>query len=171
MVDLTCVDWDYASNKSRNKYLHKFFNLYKDMSIDMSSYNSVSISDIDNLEQELYLRSTLRSKIFLYLKDENIVAYIVLSPDDRSKFRVWLDELFVDMRYRNRGYGSYIVKNTISIAKKLNYKELFLQVSEHNKIAKAIYEVNGFVRYLDLKKLDLEYLTFINHRVYSLNLE
>ena len=171
MTDLTCIDWDYTSNKSKNKYLYKFFNLYKDMSIDMSFYNSsISISDIDNLEQELYLRSTLKSKIFLYLKNDNIAAYTVLSPDDKNKTRCWLDELFVDMKYRNRGYGSYIVKNTISLTRELNYKELFLQVSENNNIAKRIYKNSGFTRSVHLKNLDLEYLTFINQRVYFIAL-
>ena len=171
MLDLTCVNWDYTSNKSKNKYLYKFFNLYKDMSIDMSFYNkAIRISDIDDFESELYLRKVYKSKILLYFKEDELVAYAIISPDTKNYSRYWLDELFISRMYRHRGYGSCILKSIISVLKKNKYKELFLQVSEYNKIAKHLYEKNGFVRYLDLKKLDLEYLTFINQRVYFANL-
>ena len=59
-------------------------------------------------------------------------------------FQVVLDEaqinyFVVDQKYRERGFGSYLMSYLIKQCKKLNLNKLLLEVSESNVIAEGFY--------------------------------
>ena len=69
---------------------------------------------------------------------ENIIIGICV-------FQVVLDEaqinyFVVDQRFRERGFGSYLMKNLIKRCEKLNLNKLLLEVSQSNITAERFYK-------------------------------
>ena len=64
-------------------------------------------------------------------------------------FHVVLDEaqinfFAVNQKYRNKGYGSYLMSSLIKECEKLNIKKLFLEVSHKNITAEKFYSCFNF---------------------------
>ena len=57
----------------------------------------------------------------------------------------------VDPQFRNKRYGSKLLKKLISIAKKEKINEIFLEVSINNSVAKKLYQ-NAGVRQIGQRK-------------------
>jgi ribosomal-protein-alanine N-acetyltransferase len=78
---------------------------------------------------------------FVYESDNKPVAYII--------FETVLDEgnitdLAVEAKYRNKGIGKELIEKTLSLAKELKIKSIFLEVRESNEAARKLYRKLGF---------------------------
>lgn len=63
----------------------------------------------------------------------------------RPEGRLWLDRLFIDMRYQGRGYGSAALSGLIErLEKEYGLSEIYLSVVEGNPTAAKLYQKFGF---------------------------
>jgi len=62
-----------------------------------------------------------------------------------------MDEIYIQKKYRHQGYGTATLKRVEKIAKKLNYDKVGIQVFTHNKVAKILYDNEGFNSILEFR--------------------
>lgn len=138
-------------------------------------YRAATLSDVDVLLplmrclqaddpwsvpfREEKVRETLRELIalagraFLICAAEVCVGYLVLSFDFSLEFggkNAWIDELFVQREFRNKGIGSKTVEFAAGAARECGAKVLHLEVNRGNQ-AIDLYRRCGFAdhdRYL-----------------------
>jgi len=117
-----------------------------------------------------YMQHSLQKNRLPYtyglFSDDNLIGIYQFRLDDlfvRPDIYPWLANVYIDVAYRNKGYGKLIMKSIESNAKKcLNYKEIYLYTT-HN----GLYENYGweFVSEID---------TYLENnriqRLYKLNL-
>ncbi len=80
----------------------------------------------------------MRKKIFDYwgLYEENeLIGFCLYQIKDNTK--VYLKHFLIDKKYRRKGYGIYLVKETL---KKYSDKQIFVEVLFTNQIAKKFFE-------------------------------
>ncbi|MDH4249507.1 MAG: GNAT family N-acetyltransferase [Deltaproteobacteria bacterium] len=108
---------------------------------------------MDRLEQEAFntpwSRELLRGAIVnaeyivrvLRLPGEGLLGfYIAHGVEERCN----LDNLVVDLAFRNRGYGSLLIRDWIEQAERRGLARLTLQVNTANRDAQRLYEGLGF---------------------------
>ncbi len=79
---------------------------------------------------------------FLINQDEEVAGYVVLSTVLETAEIIYL---YINKRFRTKGLGFLLLKEVFNeLNQKNNITEVFLEVSEDNKIAKQLYENLGF---------------------------
>jgi ribosomal-protein-alanine N-acetyltransferase len=72
---------------------------------------------------------------------DQMVAYILINiAGDEAHIM----HLAVDPEHRRKGYGAYLLKNTLQEMAKLYKQAVILEVNENNRAAIALYEKIGF---------------------------
>ncbi len=102
-----------------------------------SSYNWTKQMFIDEINNE----KTVFNVLFV---DEHIAGYIV--------YHIVIDEaeilnIVIDEKFKKKGYGTYLLKNTIEDLHNKNIKTVFLEVGEKNIAAISLYKNWGFKKY------------------------
>ncbi len=135
----------------------------------MTTYNPISISDIENIIQlmeEFYLidnypfDSEISSEIFnQFLADENlgkawlifhkneIVGYVILTYVFSFEYQgkiAFLDELYIKENARGKGIGKETIAFIQQEAPKLSLKIIYLEVESHNDAAQKLYIAKDF---------------------------
>ncbi|MEG0284238.1 MAG: ribosomal protein S18-alanine N-acetyltransferase [Erysipelotrichales bacterium] len=136
----------------------------------------IRVGNIDDIEQILDIHKSLfkvpytyssfkfdiedKYNIFhIYEKNNIIVGYF--------SFKILVDEgelitIAVKKDHQNEGIATLLLDDLISNAQQINLKNIFLEVSEHNKIAQKLYKNFGFeytyTRYLYYGKDDNAYI-------------
>ena len=63
-----------------------------------------------------------------------------------------INNIAVRQNYRRLGIGDMLMKDMLCIAKKLNIKEMYLEVRSDNTAARTLYEKHGFTKCGERKK-------------------
>lgn len=115
----------------------------------MNNTDFEAISPILSLEfDDFWSTTTLKEE----LENENSTYIVAKKADEIVGFAgIWksvddvhITDIVVKKNYRKNGIGSLLLKELISLTKKLNYKELTLEVNAKNEIAKKLYLKYGF---------------------------
>ena len=81
-------------------------------------------------------------KVVAILKENKIVGiYVVHTIFDEAHINFFS----IKKNFRQKGYGSYLMKYLIKQCKKLNIKKILLEVSETNSIAEVFYSKFNFL--------------------------
>ncbi len=88
-------------------------------------------------------------KFNVLFANEVVVGYII--------YHTVIDEaeilnIVIDNEFKGKGYGTYLLKETIEELKKKSIKNVFLEVGEKNIVATALYEKFKFEKYNIRKK-------------------
>ncbi len=135
----------------------------------MTTYNSISISDIENIIQlmeEFYsidnypFDSKISEELFnQFLADENlgkawlilhkneIVGYVILTYVFSFEYQgkiAFLDELYIRENARGKGIGKETIAFIQQEAPKLSLKIIYLEVESHNDAAQKLYIAKDF---------------------------
>lgn len=135
----------------------------------MTTYNPISISDIENIIQlmeEFYhidnypFDSKISEELFKqFLTDENlgkawlilhkneIVGYVILTYVFSFEYQgkiAFLDELYIRENARGKGIGKETIAFIQQEAAKLSLKIIYLEVETHNDAAQKLYIANDF---------------------------
>lgn len=114
------------------------------------------LEDLKNLEKELFGEKAWSENL---LKEEikNPASVILIAEGKKEilgyligKFILDEGELLrigVKTQYQRRGLGKKLLKDFFELAKSKGIKEIFLEVSEENKIALSLYQKMGFMPY------------------------
>ena len=153
------INWNYNDNQEFNQYIDLFIKMTNQMDKDMSVYDGESIVDtIQSIKNKIKTRwNDCNSKVFLYFTEEyDSIGYVHIMDSSYKNIRAgWLSELFINTSYRNKGYGTIIMKNVLDYFKEQKYQKVFLQVHEENRNAKALYDKFKFTTFSRILNLEL----------------
>lgn len=115
------------------KYLDKILEIDK----TGSSYNWTRQMFVDEINNE----NSVFNVLFV---DDHIVGYII--------YHIVIDEaeilnIVIDNNFKGKGYGTFLLKETIEEIKKKNIKNVFLEVGEQNIAAISLYKKFNFKKY------------------------
>lgn len=111
---------------------------------DFEAISPILSSEFDDFWSTNTLKEELENANSTYIVakiNQEIVGFagIWKSVDD-----VHITDIVVKKNYRQKGIGSSLLQELISLTKKLNYKELTLEVNAKNDPAKKLYFKYGF---------------------------
>jgi ribosomal-protein-alanine N-acetyltransferase len=122
--------------------------------------STVSIKDLDEIfrlesntfKKDAFSKTSILNLIlkntffFKLISDDNsneIVGFIIVIQD--QEYRVNLINLLISKQYKNKGYGSHLLKYTLNKIKGMNNIEVIvLNVNSKNKVAISLYQKFGF---------------------------
>lgn len=110
--------------------------LAKEYPFDRSAYSD---SDLDRIA-EVY--GGARETFFIAEDSGKIVGTAGVKED--AKEDALLRRLFVEERYRRRGYGSALVKRAIEFCRNKNYKRMIFRCTDRMSDAMRLCVKNGF---------------------------
>lgn len=119
----------------RTAYRHIFKN-------DKVSFNEMQVLDL-----ALAFRDKEAELDNLYVYDDGIVKGLIkwgAIYDNDTENSIEIFELYIDPFFQGKGIGSFLIKDCIETAQKLNNRKIFLWVLEKNYLARKIYEKHGF---------------------------
>jgi GNAT superfamily N-acetyltransferase len=137
--------------------LDSIFKLMQRMQLDVPWTESFDESRVRYNLSEL-LQNPVYGLIYLVSDLNRAVAYLIICFDYSLEYRgkgAWVDELFVEPDYRQRGIGAYLLDLAESASRKQGAQFLHLEVSHGNR-AIELYRRRSFVdhkRYLMTKQL------------------
>lgn len=169
--NITRIDWNYNDNKEFNKYIELFIPMAKQMDKDMAVYDyyKYSLITVQYVKDQIKnFWNKCNGKVFLYFNEDfNLIGYTILTDSIYENIRAaWISELFINIPYRNKGYGTIIMKDILSYFKEQKYQRVFLQVYENNKSARALYDKFNFTNFARILELGLENLKENQYIVY-----
>ena len=124
----------------------------KEMTItELNDIKDILTSDFDDFWNYNILKEELKSKNSKY-----IIAIINREIVGFAGIKIILDEsdimnIVTKKNYRNKGIGSLLLENLITISNNLNLNSITLEVNEENMPAIRLYEKFGF-RNLGIRK-------------------
>lgn len=143
-----------------NRYFREIYIIYKNW-LKESSYE---INEKEYLNEYLnsFNEDTLPNIYAMIINDTLIGMYELSVKDfiDEEKYTPYLSRVYVKEQYRGLGYGKELINHSISTAKSLNYKKLYLHTHHNN-----LYEKYGFKF---LKEVKTKYGS---KRIYELDLK
>lgn len=88
------------------------------------------------------------------LKDKNVERFLLFDGEDlvgnltivkcwiawARSYLLMLEEININRKYRNKGYGLRLLDYAISYAKKIKARELWVETGKENKTAQKLYE-------------------------------
>ena len=80
---------------------------------------------------------------FILKKDKWIIGYMSLQLQPKKDF-IHLFHIFIDRKYRGKGFGKLLAQKAISYAKENNIPAITLFVNPNNPTAIKLYESFGF---------------------------
>jgi ribosomal protein S18 acetylase RimI-like enzyme len=135
----------------------------------MTTYNPISISDIENIIQLMgefyridnypfdieisrelfnqFLADENLGKAWLILHQNEIVGYVILTYVFSFEYQgkiAFLDELYIRENARGKGIGKETIAFIQQEAAKLSLKIIYLEVESHNHAAQKLYIANDF---------------------------
>lgn len=138
--NLTDKELDFIINSHYNHWVKYNPKMNKDNTI----YKFTELYTKDELPFGIALFNQKTMVGFCVLKYENLKDYPEIHP--------WISDLLIFEKYRNNGYGKYLLNYALSIFKNLGYKRAFLwtdQVPEY-------YKKLGYTYQMKVKKNESE---------------
>ena len=112
-----------------------------------------------NFEVNNFYSSTLNNEdkiLFGYYLEDILIGYIYIyetySNNNKGYF---IDALYVEEEYRNKGYGRELINEAISYAEGHEGKFIDIKVLNANTIAKELYKSNGFNEFKVMLRKDI----------------
>lgn len=160
--------WNNKDPKEYAKYESTIIRLLNELDKDSTRHdNRMKFRSV----QKQFLKSLDKNKtILLYLKDDEVVGLTLMVVSEGLVSTMSISDLIVDSKYRNKGYGSYILEDSINYAKERKFKNVCLQVFTNNTVAKNMYLKRGFKPVTEFMMLGLESMNTINKDTYILEI-
>lgn len=80
---------------------------------------------------------------YMAFVEEQLVGYMALKPDDKSK-KMFLSKIYVEKQNRRNGISSMFLNIAIELSRKYDYSTIWLTVNKNNLSSIAAYECLGF---------------------------
>ncbi|MFX1328070.1 MAG: GNAT family N-acetyltransferase [Promethearchaeota archaeon] len=127
--------------------------------MEVKEVNSRDLKKIVHLEQEVFKKNAFskdlieklieNNRFFLKLETSKIrkklIGFIIVVKDGKNSVNII--NFLINPRFQNKGYGSYLLQETIKEIKKLSdIKKIILNVQISNSVAIRLYEKFNFKR-------------------------
>ena len=101
-----------------------------------------------------YINSLINDNLNIFVvleKEKEIIGFLYAYEETKGHFPfhkkrkyIVLDNIVIDEKYRNNGYGEKLLNYIIEYAKNGNYDDIVLYVYKFNENAIKLYEKKGF---------------------------
>ena len=131
LIETKFTDFIKKEMKTFNREMNYFY--YSSLNDDFPS--------TDN-EEETYKfhEKTIFFEINLFSKQ---IGFIIIVPGKTKKV-VWITDFYIVKNFRNKGYGTEIIKKLKNLLKSKGFEKITLTVFNKNINAVKLYEKNGF---------------------------
>lgn len=123
--------------------------------IKMTSGDLEPLSDDEIKKQVQQMADDADSWHWMIQADDKIVGHINLNKLDNQKAELQI--VIGEKEYWGRGIGKKAVELVLASAKKLNHKEIYVEVRPENQRARNLYKSAGFIE-KGIKKYRNKYL-------------
>src|SRR5262249_40961319 len=96
--------------------------------------------------RSLFRNESLATPYFVF-RGEQRIGYVILTryhSVEKGGLTIYVDELYVEEKYRRTGVGRVIMEKIIEIARTQGAKTLWAQAEPHNQAAQAFFTSQGF---------------------------
>jgi len=105
-----------------------------------------SMINIEEGVKSLLRNETLATPYFIKMGEER-VGYVILTryhSVEKGGLTIYIDELYVEDRYRKKGIGGKVMSEIMQLARTLGAKTLWVQTEPYNKAAQSFFTGHGF---------------------------
>lgn len=105
-----------------------------------------SMIHIEEGVKSLLRNEQLATPYFIQMGDER-VGYVILTKYhsvEKGGLTIYIDELYVEDRYRKKGIGGRVMEEVLQMARMLGAKTLWAQTETYNKSAQSFFKGHGF---------------------------
>ncbi|MFM8270346.1 MAG: GNAT family N-acetyltransferase [Pseudomonadota bacterium] len=102
--------------------------------------------NIEEGVKSLLRNESLATPYFIQMGEER-VGYVILTryhSVEKGGLTIYIDELYVEDRYRKKGIGGKVMEEIMQLARTLGAKTLWAQTETYNKAAQSFFKGNGF---------------------------
>lgn len=96
---------------------------------------------------EKFIHNKQLGRLWLLQSEGTSIGYLALTFGFSFEYGgrdAFIDELYLDEAFRNKGFGTSILKQLDVEAKSLDVKAIHLEVERHNEGGKKLYKKSGF---------------------------
>jgi len=93
-----------------------------------------------------------KSKLYFLINQKGLVGFYSLRSI-KQKTVLYVDELVIDTKFRDKGFGTKVMENIISYAKRNRYEKIQLHSNFRRKETHRFYQKLGFKKNISLISL------------------
>ena len=115
--------------------------------VDPMSSESVVPTSAPRTAMEQLISDPSAGRVWIIRADGHSIGYVILVFSFSVEFggrTAFVDELYIDERWRGRGVGKLVLEQITDRARQLRVQNLLLEVTESNTPARRLYERAGF---------------------------
>jgi GNAT superfamily N-acetyltransferase len=156
MKELHPLDFINKVELKKRKYRPSHYKINQELQklekARISGYNQ-AVDDLNNLKKQLlqeYRNSFSNKGIgteMITIQGKGLIKYYIMKGNDQAAAFVEFLNIYVYPEYRNKGYGSKLIKLLAQEAKRRNISCIYVKVSKHNQLFKNFLKKNGFFHY------------------------
>ena len=93
------------------------------------------------------LKNELLATAYFIKRAEERIGYVILTKYhsvEKGGLTVFIDELYVETRYRRQGVGKVILDKVSEVARTMGAKTLWAQAESYNTAAQQFFRSQGF---------------------------
>jgi ribosomal protein S18 acetylase RimI-like enzyme len=105
-----------------------------------------AVINIEEGVKSLLRNESLATPYFINRGEER-VGYVILTryhSVEKGGLTIYIDELYVEDRYRKKGIGGKVMEEIMQLARTLGAKTLWAQTETYNKAAQSFFKGHGF---------------------------
>jgi len=105
-----------------------------------------AVINIEEGVKSLLRNESLATPYFINMAEER-VGYVILTryhSVEKGGLTIYIDELYVEDRYRKKGIGGKVMEEIMQLARTLGAKTLWAQTETYNKAAQSFFKGHGF---------------------------
>ncbi len=105
-----------------------------------------AVINIEEGVKSLLRNESLATPYFINMGEER-VGYVILTryhSVEKGGLTIYIDELYVEDRYRKKGIGGKVMEEIMQLARTLGAKTLWAQTETYNKAAQSFFKGHGF---------------------------
>lgn len=102
--------------------------------------------NIEEGVKSLLRNESLATPYFIKMGEER-VGYVILTKYhsvEKGGVTIYIDELYVEDRFRKKGIGGKVMEEIMRLARTLGAKTLWAQTETYNKAAQSFFKGHGF---------------------------
>ncbi len=137
------------------------YHIYKEIRLEMlknepSNFGS-SFSDESKFQDKQWIDRLNKNNVFTLGKFDNQkivgLTVLVISPREKMRHGATINSVYVNQKYRNKGFAQELINKAIDLAKENQVEIITLSVVTHNKKALYLYNKLGFSIYGEEPKM------------------
>lgn len=162
------MDINIYQLKDKEEFIQKIVEINFNTWYDFYENNCDDITNIDEYKE--YLRDNYKTNNFpinlVAINNNNdYIGSISLLDDDFpeiEKDKIWITELYVEEKYRNKGIGRLLINKALEIAREKELKEIYLSCLDNlfNYYLKIGFNYTGNLIFFNNKKYNIFKYTF-----------